>query len=226
MSDERLDLDAFDRDGALRETAAGASRRDLLAGAGAGLAGAALVGFPARADAALARRDRAILNYALTLEELQAAFYAEAKRIGALRGRAKLAAEQLGSVERAHVRAFRSLLGRRAIKRPNFDFRGTTEDERAFLRTAVALEDLSVEAYKDQAPRLRSREVLQAAVGIHSVEAQHAAWMRYLFGVRPATAAFDDAAGRKAVLRQVAATRFVTRAPRTEGRRRSPRFTG
>ena len=227
MTDQPLDLTTMDRDGALAETAAGASRRDLLTGAAAaGLAGAALVGFPARADAQVPRSDREILNYALTLEELQAAFYSEAERIGALRGRARLAAETVGGVERAHVRAFRDLLGRRAIRKPSFDFRGTTEDEDAFLRTAVALEDLSVEAYKAQAPRLRSPEVLMAAIGIHTVEARHAAWMRYLFGVQPATRAFDDASDQQAVLRQVARTEFITSAPRTEQRRRNPRFTG
>ena len=60
-----------------------------------------------------------------------------------------------------------------------------TEDPKAFLKTAVAFEDLAVEAYKGQAPRLQSEQVLAAALGIHTVEARHAAWMRYLNGITP-----------------------------------------
>ena len=91
--------------------------------------------------------------------------------------------EVVGAVERAHVEAFLKLLGSEAVKRPLFDFQGTTEQQQPFLKTAVALEDLAVAAYKGQAPKLRSRAVLAAAVGIHSVEARHAAWMRELFGI-------------------------------------------
>jgi hypothetical protein len=133
----------------------------------------------------------------------------------------------LGGVERSHVRAFRELLGDDAIRRPAFDLRGTTEQERPFLRTAVAFEDLAVEAYKAQAPRIQDDQVLQAAIGIHTVEARHAAWMRRQLGVVPAARAFDRARGREDVTRIVSDTRFVVRlGPRTERRRRSPRFTG
>ncbi len=218
-------LEAMDRDGAVREAAARVTRAELLAGAalGGGLLG--VLGRPGRA-LAQSRRDRDVLNYALTLEYLQDAFYSETERVGALRGRAREAAEVLGGVERAHVRAFRGLLGRDAVRRPTFDFRGTTEEERPFLRTAVAHEDLSVEAYKGQVTRISSAEVLTAAVSIHSVEARHAAWMRFLFGVQPAVAAFDDDRDRASVERVVRSTRFVTSRPRTTRRRRRPSFTG
>ena len=157
----------------------------------------------------LAGGDRSVLAYALSLEYLQDAFYTEAERVGALTGARKTAAGVLGGVERAHVRAFRGLLGSSAPARPSFDFRGTTEENDAFLRTAVALEDLSVAAYKAQAPHIAAPAVLQAAVGIHSVEARHAAWMRHLVGVQPAANAFDEAEGRDAVLKTVASTRFI-----------------
>ena len=225
MSDgHEIDLEAIDRDGAIREAREGLTRGELLSGGV--LAAVAGLALPGRAHA-LSQRDASILNYALTLEYLQAAFYSQADRVGALTGRAAQITRTLGGVERAHVAAFKDLLGRRAIRRPSFDFRGTTEEDDAFVRTAVAFEDLSVEAYKAQAPRIQDDEILVAAVGIHSVEARHAAWMRRLLGVQPAARAFDRARGQEGVLELVAETEFVVRQrPRTTRRRRSSRFTG
>lgn len=217
-------LEEMDTDGALREAGenAGISRATFLGGTFAG----AVTAFAIAPDAeAAGNRDVAVLNFALVLEYLQSSFYTEAERSKALRGKADGAATRLGAVERAHVTAFKDLLGRDAIKRPAFNFRGTTEAERPFLKTAVALEDLAVAAYKGQAPRLRAKPVLAAAVAIHSVEARHAAWMRFLFGVQPAVNAFDDAAPKAEVQRIVSATKFVVARPRTKSRRR-PRFTG
>ena len=60
-----------------------------------------------------------VLNYALVLEYLQAAFYTEAERSKALKGRPAEAAKVVGAVERAHVKAFRDLLGKKAVGRPH-----------------------------------------------------------------------------------------------------------
>jgi rubrerythrin len=224
-----LRLDTLDRDGALQEAVErvwGGTRADLFRGATVG--GAALLGalaLPGRTAAATAS-DVDILNYALTLEYLQASFYTETERIGGLRtAPARQAARVLGSVERAHVRALRKVLGKAAVKKPFFNFQGTTEYERPFLKTAVAFEDLAVAAYKGQAPLIGSKEVLAAAVAIHSVEARHAAWMRRLFGILPAKNAFDDPAPRPEILKIVASTGFVASAPKmTAGG--EPRLTG
>ena len=68
--------------------------------------------------------------------------------------------------------------------------------------------------------------MLLAAVGIHTVEARHAAWVRHLAGLRPAATAFDEPIARATVLQNVASMRFVVRrAPHTT-RKRPPRFTG
>jgi hypothetical protein len=224
-----LTLETLDPGGALEEAVDrvwGGSRADLLRGAAVG--GATLLGalaLPERSRAATAN-DVDILNYALTLEYLQASFYTETERIGALKTRAaRRAARVLGSVERAHVRALRKVLGRSAVRRPFFNFQGTTEDEQKFLKTAVAFEDLAVAAYKGQAPLIKSKQVLAAAVSIHSVEARHAAWMRHLFGIVPAENAFDEPASRPEILKVVASTRFIASTPRTTGRG-DPRFTG
>lgn len=224
-----LTLAELDRDGAIREAlenVGGDSRADFLRKATVG--GAALLGAVAAAPAATAATspgDVAILNYALTLEYVQAAFYTEAEREGALRGRAAQAAGVVGPVERAHVAAFRKALGSAAVKRPTFNFKGVTEEQRKFLQTAVAFEDLAVAAYKAQAPRIQSPGVLAVAVSIHSVEARHAAWMRRLVGIVPAAKPFDDALGKPEVLRIVESTGFITSTTTTKGRE-EPRFTG
>jgi hypothetical protein len=223
-----LTLDTLDRDGALQESVErvwGGSRADLFRGAAVG--GAALLGalaLPARAEAATAN-DVDILNYALTLEYLQSSFYTETERVGALRGKAARATRVVGAVERAHVQALRQVLGKAAVKRPFFNFQGTTEDQQRFLKTAVAFEDLAVAAYKGQAPLLDSKELLAAAVAIHSVEARHAAWMRHLFGIVPAARAFDEPFSKPKILRIVASTRFIASTPKMTGGA-EPRFTG
>ncbi len=223
-------LAAFDRDGALAETAARsatitrAQALRLAATAGGAVATGALVG-ASTASAANAGHDTAILNYALTLEYIQAAFYSEAERAGALKGALAQQAQVVGAHERAHVAAFRKVLGSHAVAKPTFDFRGQTEDPAAFRDTAVAFEDLAVAAYKDQAPLIQGRASLAAAVAIHSVEARHAAWIRRLAGVLPAEKAFDEPLPPRQVKQLVSSTHFIVSQPRTEARG-VPRFTG
>jgi rubrerythrin len=223
MSIERLDL--IDVDGALAEAHDGLTRAGFIVAAGAAAAGFAAIGADDAHAAKIPASDQEVLNYALVLEYLQAAFYTEAERAKALTGRTAKAAKVVGAVERAHVKAFRDLLGKKAVGRPHFDFQGVTESNDAFLKTAVAFEDLAVAAYKGQARRIRSASVLTSALGIHTVEARHAAWMRYLNGNTPAAAAFDLPRSRKEINEIVASTHFITGTPQSTGRRR-PRFTG
>lgn len=221
-----LTLDELDRDGAIREALDAVDSRASFLGK-AFIGSAALLGAlaaPGRASAA-ASSDTAILNFALTLEYLQASFYTETERVGAVGGVLARVPRQLGAVERAHVSALQDVLGRAAVGRPTFNFRGTTEDRMKFLRTAVAFEDLAVAAYKGQATRVKSPALLAAAVAIHSVEARHAAWMRYLVGVPPAASAFDEGKPEGEVRAIVASTRFIASRPRMTARRK-PRTTG
>ena len=223
-----LALEDLDSDGAIREAADSlprSSRGGFLKVVAGGIAGAVALGRPPGARAALARGDVAILNYALTLEYLQDAFYTEAERKGALAGPAARLTRVVGAVERAHVRALRDVLGSKAVARPFFDFRGVTESPSSFIRTAVAFEDLGTAAYKGQAHLIESPQVLAAAVGIHSVEARHAAWIRYIAGTPPAADAFDQGTSKPETLRLVKATRFVVARPRTTAAKK-PAFTG
>jgi hypothetical protein len=223
-----LTLEELDRDGALREGLEATGTRASFLGK-VFVGSSALLGAlaaPGRAESAVTPSDGAILNFALTLEYLQAAFYTEVERAGAIGTELARVPRQLGSVERAHVLALRNVLGRAAVKRPSFDFRGTTEDQEQFLKTAVAFEDLGAAAYKGQATRVDSPALLAAAVAIHSVEARHAAWMRYLSGFAPAARAFDEPKREFEVRRIVASTRFIAARPRTTERRRAPGYTG
>ncbi len=219
---DRLDL--LDVDGALAEAHDGLTRAGFIVAAGAAAIGV-VAATADEAAAAIPASDQDVLNYALVLEYLQAAFYTEAERAKALSGRPAQAAKKVGAVERAHVKAFQDLLGNKAVGEPHFDFQGVTESNGAFLKTAVAFEDLAVAAYKGQARRLRSTAVLTSALGIHTVEARHAAWMRYLNGNTPAAAAFDLPRNRKQINAIVASTHFISTAPRSTSER-EPRFTG
>jgi rubrerythrin len=219
-----LTLADIDRDDAIAEALDalhGTTRAAFLRGAALG--GAALLAASAApARAAAAGRDEAILNYALTLEYVQDSFYSEVERLGALTGDLAEQARVVGAHERAHVKAFRQVLGSHAVKRPRFDFRGATEDADRFRKTAVAFEDLAVAAYKAQAPLIERRAYLVPALAIHTVEARHAAWIRRLAGIAPAASAFDEPRSKPGTLAIVDATHFVMQ---TKSRRK-PRFTG
>ena len=228
---QSLRLADFDTDGAVRETCDAMERHTrstFLRGTfGATVAALGTVAvWPTTAAAARASTDVAILNFALALEYLQASFYTEAERIGALHGALKQQADVVGAHERAHVKAFGQLLGSKAIKEPRFNFHGVTESQDAFRRTAVAFEDLAVAAYKGQAPLITSRSYLAGAIGIHSVEARHAAWIRRLAGFLPAAKAFDDPLDAHRVVDIVNATHFVTLQDPHTSSGTSPHFTG
>lgn len=218
----------FDADGAVREALERLpTRAQFLTGGAA--AGAVLFGALTRAPAANAQvssGDVAILNFALTLEYLQAAFYTEAERIGKLQGPLAEQASVVGAHERAHVAGFRAVLGTAAVKEPSFNFHGVTEQPSSFRATAVAFEDLAVAAYKEQLPKIHSPQYLATAVGIHSVEARHAAWIRRLANVVPAQTAFDEPLPDPKTIEIVNSTHFVTlQTPQTSVERK-PGFTG
>jgi hypothetical protein len=223
-------LAAVDRDGALRETAAAAFPQTrgtflrLLGGAGVAAVGLAA---PARARAAgrWTRGDTAILRFDLVLEYLQAALYTEAERLGALNGTTLGWARVVGAHERAHAQAIKGLLGRDAVASPAFDFHGVTEREKPFIKTAVAFEELTAALLKWQALRLDSREIVAAVATLHSVETRHAAWIRRIVGLQPASAAFDQPASQKHMVRLIASTRFVSSRSRTAARSKPP-YTG
>jgi hypothetical protein len=220
-----------DVDGALQETAARAFpatraaflRRSLGAVAGAGVG--ALFAGDASAAPATTKNDIAILRFDLVLEYLQSGLYTEAERLGELTPKTLAWARVVGAHERAHVQALKNLLGPNIVPSPTFNYRGVTSDEQRFIKTAVAFEDLTAALLKWQAVRLDSRSIVAAAVTLHSVETRHAAWIRHLIGLKPATTAFDKPASQARMARLIASTRFVASRPRM-ARSEQPRFTG
>ncbi len=233
---ENLTLAAVDRDGAIEEMLNGideeaaASRGVFLkksAFLGGGLiGGAALLALWSDAAEAATETDIAIANFALTLEYLEAEFYTEAVQMGILSGALARFGKIVAQHERTHVAALRSMLGGRAVAKPSFDFRGTTESVSAFRKTAQVLEDTGVMAYAGQAPRVETDAVLKAALAIHTVEARHAAWIRHLNGAPPAPQAFDQPKTMQQILTAVAGTRFIASAPAMTRSGQSPAFTG
>jgi hypothetical protein len=223
-------LASIDVDGALRETAAAAvraTRREWLralplAGAlGAGL----LTAGGARGASGLTRNDIAILRFDLALEYLQAGLYTEAERLGAVKPRTLAFSRVVGAHERAHARAIKGFLGSKAVPSPAFDYRGVTENDAAFVKTAVAFEDLTAALLKWQAPRLDSRSIVAAVLTLHSVETRHAAWIRHIVGVLPAATAFDQPKPQHQMAELIASTKFVV-SGWTTIKRGKPHFTG
>jgi ferritin-like protein len=216
-SKPRVDLSAvvgFDADGALQETAELAqhhSRRRFLRNSGLAAGGVAVAGglLPGSALAATSKGDVAILNFALTLEYLESAFYASAMKHAGLTGELDRFARLVHQHETAHVEALRKALGSKAIKRPTFAFGSAVHSTSAFTATSIALEDTGVQAYQGQTPFIKSNDVFKAAISIHPVEARHAAWIRNLAHQNPAPAAFNPALTKSQVLAAVGATGFI-----------------
>ncbi len=145
-----------------------------------------------------------VLNYALTLEYLESAFYTMAvKQVSGLKGDNLKLAKQLRDDEGQHVSALTAAIkqaGGKPVSAPGVDFGGAFASETAFLKTANTFEDLGVSAYNGAAPQIKSADVLAAAGSIVQIEARHAALIRLARSKPPAPLAFDKAAPMSAVL--------------------------
>jgi hypothetical protein len=226
----QLTLEDVDVDGAVREAAAAAggdSRLSFLrrAGLGAGAlmsGGAVLSAFAPAAFAAgggrppssFGKGDVGILNYALTLEYLEAAFYAQAvakisfndARLGAL-------ARKIAADEKAHVAFIKGALGSHAVKQPKFAFGSAVTDQSTFAATSQVLENTGVAAYFGQGFNVQSPAVLKDAISILTVEARHAGAIGFHNDASAAAVspngAFDKPKTAAAVLAAVTHTKFI-----------------
>jgi len=167
--------------------------------------GALAVGpFVRKALGAMGGSDVDILNFALTLEFLEAKFYEEAKTRAKASGELKSLVNLLAEDEQQHVEALTATikkLGGKPVAEPKFDF--AYSGTGGFLKLAQTFEDTGVSAYNGAAPMIKSKEVLAAAGGIVQVEARHAAAIRLQNSEEPAPEAFDTPLDEKQVLKAV-----------------------
>ena len=234
-----LRLEQVDADGAIRETAEeamatleenGDTRLDFFKKAGiaggAVVSGGALLGVLApgtalaqpmskggRPPKSFGQGDIGILNYALTLEYLEAAFYNEATANGFATGQTQIALKRTTEDENTHVKFLKGALGGKAVKSPKFDFGTTTTNAAEFLPTAYALENTGVQAYMGQAFNIEKRAYLKAALTIVTVEARHASVFGLLalnsaHAISP-SGAFDRGRKAKRILSAVGETHFI-----------------
>lgn len=200
----RLALDATER-----RTRADVLRRGLLLGGTLALGGVTITGLPRLAlSAPSPAQDVRVLNLVLLLEFLEAEFYAAAAQRGGLRGELRQFATVVGGHEREHVAFIRKTLGSAARKSPAFSFGRATSNPDGFTAAALAIEDLSVAAYNGQAANL-TKGTLGAAARIVSVEARHAAWIRFVAGKVPAPDPTDEPATAAQVEARIRRTGFV-----------------
>jgi hypothetical protein len=223
-----FDLSTVDADGAIREhedAVAGDTRsaffRKAAIGGGAVLTSGAIMGMLPELAAARPskKQDLKILNYALTLEFLEAAFYKEAVQKGGLSGPLLEFATLVNDHEQTHVVALRKTikaLGGTPVKSPKFDFKDTNKGSN-FAGTAFVLENTGVRAYLGQATRILQKPILAAAASIVTVEARHAAAIASLIdpnkltgesGITP-YGAFDKKSSIKTILGEVGDTGFI-----------------
>jgi Ferritin-like domain len=164
------------------------------------LATGAVYGFGAIAPyvsgalAATAAGDVGTLQFALSLEQLEAAFYKAALANAGLSGPAQNFAKVFGLQEAQHVKTLSDLisaLGSKPAAPPKFKF-GLT-DQASFLNLAVQLEDTGVGAYNGAIsnPRLSTPEIISALGSIVQTEGRHSATIRTVAGKDPAPNAFD-----------------------------------
>ncbi|WP_336133577.1 ferritin-like domain-containing protein [Natronomonas amylolytica] len=159
-----------------------------------------------------------ILNYALTLEYLEARFYQQGleniseeefcncRALTEDSHLQEVVMDELATIqehEEQHVETLVSAiesLGGTPIEEPEFDFGLAVQYPMAFLGTAAQLEDIGVSAYAGAAPYIESEDLLPPALGIHSTEARHAAFLRTLVGESAFPNVIDEARSRPEVL--------------------------
>lgn len=186
------------------------SRRGLFRAAAVTAAGTALAAAsfsPAfRAGVAFAqmqpfKNDIDVLNYALTLEHLEATLYNTVVASGVIMNPTWQRYVMLfQDHENTHARVLTDVItkagGTPVGPRPSYDFSAfDVSDETKALTVLAAVEEVGVGAYQGAAGFIQNKDTLTAAVGIHGVEAEHTASLRTLLGLNPTENSLTSAAG-------------------------------
>jgi hypothetical protein len=139
--------------------------------------------------------DVSILDFALTLQQFEATFYADALEQLALTGEARAYAAQFQPMEDAHVEEINAALddlGAEGADLPEFDWGKALQSQASFVKHAAQFEDIVVSAMNGAGPMLQDKGILQGGGGIVQVDARQAALLRVLNGQSPMVAAFDQ----------------------------------
>jgi rubrerythrin len=172
--------------------------------------GSADRGFTATQAAA---SDLDILNYALTLEYLESAFYDAGLKANLVKGRERELLDPIQQHEADHVKVVRSTitdLGGKPVAKPKVQFPAGTFSNRAnFLKTAATFEELGVKAYHGQVTLVKNPDLLAAAASIAGVESRHAAIIAQISGGNPFPAPIEANLPMGAVLK--AAMPFIAK---------------
>jgi rubrerythrin len=145
-----------------------------------------------------------ILNYALSLEYLEADFYDQGIQADLLSGREQELVNSIHQHETEHVAALESTvqdLGGTPVETPTFSYPNETFGNRnSFLRAAFDLETLTVKAYHGQVTKFSNSDLLAAAASIAGTESRHAAILADLTGNDPFPAPLEVGESRNKVL--------------------------
>ena len=148
--------------------------------------------------------DLGIANYALTLEYLETQFYNDAAASGMLKGKILETAKLFGGEEQEHVDALIALIkkaGGKPADKPKAKF--PLDSQKSILDLAATVENLGANAYLGQAGNIKDKEILAAALSIHSVEARHAAVLNLATKAPVSSGAFAKPASAAEVLKAV-----------------------
>ncbi len=121
--------------------------------------------------------DLEILNYALTLEHLEAAAYRAINGSGVLTGRAATYFQSFGQHEADHVNAITAAikqLGGTPVQPASYNFSSVPKDQAGIVMFFQNVESVGASAYLGAGPSIKSPDILEAALSIHAVEAEHA----------------------------------------------------
>lgn len=133
-----------------------------------------------------------VLNYALTLEQFEAALYKVLIGANLLSGVEQQYLTTFGAQEQTHVDTLTQVIGQLGgtpVKAPgsyNFAAAGPITNREQLLAVLVTVEDLGASAYLGAAGFIKDPGLLTAAVTIHAVEGEHAAIFRDLAGLSAA----------------------------------------
>ncbi len=129
-----------------------------------------------------------VLNFALTLEHLEATFYNQGNSMNLVGGGELELLKMVEADEEAHVVFLTDTikkLGGKPVKAPKVDFGGAFKNRKSYLNLAHTFENTGVGAYLGAAPSLfEEKQLLSAAAGVFGVEARHAAVIGDLLGLK------------------------------------------